>query len=87
MSVSIIRFPSARRGGEGVRIGTVRRPPRGIRKSQWAKRDYFDVWYPLLAPSARLMRATRAAFARADPGCISAPIAKSELLRRLLLRR
>ena len=64
MSISIIQLGSPRRRGEGVRLGTVRRPPRGVRKKQWAKRDYFDVWFPVLAPSIRLMRATRGAFAR-----------------------
>jgi uncharacterized protein YeaO (DUF488 family) len=61
MSISIIRLGSPRRSGEGVRIGTVRRPPRGVPKEQWAKRDYYDVWYPVLAPSAKLMSAVRAA--------------------------
>jgi uncharacterized protein YeaO (DUF488 family) len=64
MSISIIRLGSPRRAGEGLRLGTVRRPPRGVAKQHWARRDYFDVWYPLLAPSAALMRATRAARAR-----------------------
>jgi uncharacterized protein YeaO (DUF488 family) len=64
MSISIVRLGSPRRAGEGVRVGTVRRPPRGVAKKQWARRDYFDVWYPLLAPSAALMGATRAARAR-----------------------
>src|SRR5579862_1880149 len=64
MSISVIQLGSPRRAGEGLRIGTVRRPPRGVAKQQWARRDYFDVWYPLLAPSAALMRATRAARAR-----------------------
>jgi uncharacterized protein YeaO (DUF488 family) len=41
--------------GEGLRIGTVRRPPRGVRKEHYASRDYFDVWLPELAPSAALV--------------------------------
>jgi uncharacterized protein YeaO (DUF488 family) len=58
MPVRIIRLGSARHRGEGLRIGTVQRPPRGIRKSQYAKQDWFDVWLPNLAPSASLMRKT-----------------------------
>jgi uncharacterized protein YeaO (DUF488 family) len=41
--------------GEGLRLGTVRRPPRGVRKEDYAKRDYYDVWVPELAPSADLV--------------------------------
>ena len=66
MSITIVQLGSARRRGEGVRIGTVRRPPRGVPRKLWARHDYFDVWYPALAPSANLMRATQAAFARRD---------------------
>ena len=58
MSIRIIQLGSARRRGEGLRIGTVRRPPRGVPKSEYAKRDWFDIWLPNLAPSAALMRAT-----------------------------
>jgi uncharacterized protein YeaO (DUF488 family) len=57
MSIRIIQLGSARRRGEGLRIGTVRRPPRGVPKSEYAKRDWFDVWLPNLAPSAALVRA------------------------------
>jgi uncharacterized protein YeaO (DUF488 family) len=66
MSVTIVQLGSPRRRGEGLRIGTVRRPPRGVPKKKFAKWNFFDVWYPVLAPSAKLMRATRAAFARGD---------------------
>ena len=41
--------------GEGIRLGTVRRPPRGVRKTDFARRDYYDVWLPELAPSAELL--------------------------------
>jgi uncharacterized protein YeaO (DUF488 family) len=58
MPVRIIRLGSPRRRGEGLRIGTVRRPPRGVRKAQYARRNWFDVWLPNLAPSASLMRET-----------------------------
>jgi uncharacterized protein YeaO (DUF488 family) len=56
MSVSIVRLGSARRRGEGVRFGTVRRPPRGVPKSAYARQNWYDVWLPNLAPSAALMR-------------------------------
>ena len=58
MPIRIIQLGSPRQRGEGLRIGTVRRPPRGVRKSQYAQQDWFDVWLPNLAPSASLMRAT-----------------------------
>jgi uncharacterized protein YeaO (DUF488 family) len=58
MAVRIVQLGSARRRGEGLRIGTVRRPPRGVRKSQYARQNWYDVWLPNLAPSAALMRAT-----------------------------
>jgi uncharacterized protein YeaO (DUF488 family) len=56
MPVRIIQLGSARRRGEGLRLGTVRRPPRGVRKTQYARQDWFDVWLPNLSPSAALMR-------------------------------
>jgi uncharacterized protein YeaO (DUF488 family) len=56
MAVRIIRLGTARQPGEGLRIGTVRRPPRGVPKSQYAKQDWFDVWLPNLSPSAALVR-------------------------------
>jgi uncharacterized protein YeaO (DUF488 family) len=49
--VRIVRLGSPRTRGEGTRIGTVRRPPRGVPKAEFAARDYYDVWYPELAPS------------------------------------
>jgi uncharacterized protein YeaO (DUF488 family) len=61
MSISIVRLGSARARGEGVRLGTVRRPPRGVPKRDFAKRDFYDVWLPALSPSAPLVaRAQRA---------------------------
>ena len=51
MVVRVVRLGSARSKGEGIRIGTVRRPPRGVPKSEFAKRDWYDVWFPTLAPS------------------------------------
>jgi len=54
MSIRIVRLGSPRAAGEGPRLGTVRRPPRGVKKTEYAKRDFFDVWLPELAPSAAL---------------------------------
>src|SRR5688500_836626 len=59
MSVRIVRLGAPRLPDEGVRIGTVRRPPRGVRKSDFAKRDFFDVWLPELAPSPKLFASAR----------------------------
>jgi uncharacterized protein YeaO (DUF488 family) len=55
MAISIVRLGTARSPGEGPRLGTVRRPPRGVRKEDYAKRDFFDVWLPELAPSAAIV--------------------------------
>lgn len=55
MSVRVVRVGTPRDPDEGLRIGTVRRPPRGVRKEDYAARDYFDVWLPELAPSAPLV--------------------------------
>ena len=66
MAVRIVQLGSARAAGEGVRIGTVRRPPRGVPRSEFAARDYYDVWLPNLAPSAPLMTAGRVAATEAE---------------------
>jgi uncharacterized protein YeaO (DUF488 family) len=55
MSVRVVRLGTPRDPNEGLRIGTVRRPPRSVRKADYAARDYFDVWLPELAPSAPLV--------------------------------
>jgi uncharacterized protein YeaO (DUF488 family) len=55
MPVRIVRLGTPRAAGEGPRIGTVRRPPRGVPKAEFASRDYYDVWYPLLSPTPELM--------------------------------
>jgi uncharacterized protein YeaO (DUF488 family) len=55
MAVRIVRLGTSRHRDEGLRIGTVRRPPRGVRKSEYAVRDFFDVWLPELAPSEPLL--------------------------------
>ena len=56
MSVRIVRLGSPRMKGEGTRIGTVRRPPRGVPKSEFGSRDWYDVWFPTLAPSLATMK-------------------------------
>ena len=55
MSISIVRLGTPRKRGEGLRLGTVRRPPRGVPKSDFARLDYYDVWFPNLSPSAELV--------------------------------
>ena len=61
MSVRIVRLGSPRSEGEGTRIGTVRRPPRGVPKAQFASGDWYDVWFPTLAPSVDTMKLGQAA--------------------------
>jgi uncharacterized protein YeaO (DUF488 family) len=56
MSVSVVRLGSPRSLGEGTRIGTVRRPPRGVPKSEFATQNWYDVWFPNLAPSVETMK-------------------------------
>lgn len=55
MPIRVVRLGSPRAPGEGVRLGTVRRPPRGVPKSEFGRRDYYDVWLPELATSAALL--------------------------------
>ena len=55
MAIRIVRLGTPRASKEGLRIGTVRRPPRDVRKADYARRNYFDVWLPELAPSAPLV--------------------------------
>ena len=56
MAIRIVQLGSPRHKNEGVRIGTVRRPPRGVRKEDYARLDFYDTWLPQLAPSAELVR-------------------------------
>jgi uncharacterized protein YeaO (DUF488 family) len=56
MVVRIVRLGTERVRGEGIRIGTVRRPPRGVPKTQYASQNWYDVWFPNLAPSAELVK-------------------------------
>jgi uncharacterized protein YeaO (DUF488 family) len=55
MAIRIVWLGTPRAPGEGVRLGTVRRPPRGVRKEEYASRNYFDLWLPELAPSSTLV--------------------------------
>ena len=61
MSIRIVRLGTPRAQGEGLRLGTVRRPPRGVPKADFARRDFYDTWLPNLAPSAALMAQGQAA--------------------------
>ena len=56
MALRVVRLGTPRAPDEGVRIGTVRRPPRGVAKSQFATQDWYDVWFPSLAPSAATLK-------------------------------
>lgn len=61
MAIRVVRLGSERAAGEGTRIGTVRRPPRGVPKSEFASGNWYDVWYPNLAPSVETMKLGQAA--------------------------
>ena len=61
MVVRVVRLGSQRVEGEGTRIGTVRRPPRGVPKTAFASQNWYDVWFPNLAPSVETMKAGQAA--------------------------
>ena len=81
MTIRIVRLGTPRTRGEGLRVGTVRRPPRGVPKSRYASQNWYDVWCPELAPSARLVTKAQAArterewaaFARAYRTELAAP--------------
>jgi uncharacterized protein YeaO (DUF488 family) len=87
MSLRIVRLGTPRHPDEGLRIGTVRRPPRGVPKSEFASGDWYDLWFPNLAPSAELVKTGRgvgterewAAFARAFRAEMAAPERSREL--------
>ena len=66
MALRIVRLGSARAADEGTRIGTVRRPPRGVPKEQFAAQNWYDVWFPTLAPSQELMQQGQAASTPAE---------------------
>lgn len=61
MAIRVVKLGSARGAAEGTRIGTVRRPPRGVPKAEFASRDWYDVWFPNLAPSVETMKLGQAA--------------------------
>ncbi|WP_265516525.1 DUF488 domain-containing protein [Nitratireductor luteus] len=87
MSLRIVRLGTPRHPQEGTRIGTVRRPPRGIAKERFAADDWYDVWYPELSPSAELVASAQkaetpaewAAFVRAFKAEMNAPAARRTL--------
>jgi len=87
MSVRIVRLGTPRLLGEGTRIGTVRRPPRGVPKAQFSAQNWYDVWFPNLAPSVATMKlgqaaaspAQWAAFARKYRAEMAAPEARHDL--------
>jgi len=67
MTIRVVRLGTDRAPGEGVRLGTVRRPPRGVKKEDYARLDFYDVWFPELAPSAKLLQSVHA-----EPGMTDA---------------
>lgn len=87
MSLHIVRLGTPRLPHEGIRIGTVRRPPRGVPKSQFATQNWYDVWFPNLAPSVATMKLGLAAdtpsawsaFARRYKAEMAKPAAKHDL--------
>ena len=66
MAVRVVRLGTPRTEGEGTRIGTVRRPPRGVPKAEFASQDWYDVWYPNLSPSVETMKLGQAALTPAQ---------------------
>jgi uncharacterized protein YeaO (DUF488 family) len=61
MAIRVVRLGSKRSEGEGLRIGTVRRPPRGVPKEQFSSQNWYDIWFPNLAPSLETMKFAQAA--------------------------
>lgn len=68
MAIRIVRLGTKRSKGEGTRIGTVRRPPRGVPKSEYASQNWYDVWLPNVAPTPELMKLGRVAESEKDWG-------------------
>lgn len=66
MGIRVVQLGSSRTSDEGLRIGTVRRPPRGVPRTEFASRNYYDVWLPNLAPSAALVARAKSAISGAD---------------------
>lgn len=67
MSIRIVRLGTPRAPDEGLRVGTVRRPPRGVPKTEFASQDWYDVWYPNLAPSVETMKQAQEAQKEESP--------------------
>ena len=66
MALHVVHLGSPRQPGEGLRIGTVRRPPRGVPRSEFATQDWYDVWFPTLSPRAELVKRAHEAKTAAD---------------------
>ncbi len=94
MAIRIVRLGTPRLAGEGLRIGTVRRPPRGVVKGEYASKNYYDVWLPALAPTPGLVNwhwprnppKTGSDQREYDPGHACRPVSPDRLFGRLLLR-
>jgi uncharacterized protein YeaO (DUF488 family) len=95
MSVRIVRLGSPRHSREGIRIGTVRRPPRGVPKEKFSSQNWYDVWFPNLAPSIPTMKlglraetpAQWSAFARRYKAEMAKPEAKHDIALLAVLSR
>jgi uncharacterized protein YeaO (DUF488 family) len=95
MAIHVVRLGSPRTANEGPRLGTVRRPPRGVPKSEFASRNYYDLWFPLLAPSVETVKFAQgaktegqwAAFARKYRAEMKAPDAARTIALLALLSR
>jgi uncharacterized protein YeaO (DUF488 family) len=87
MAIRVVRLGTPRIAGEGLRIGTVRRPPRGVPKTEFAAQDWYDVWFPNLAPGLETMKLAQAAttpaqwaaFARKYRAEMAAPAASHDI--------
>jgi len=87
MAIRVVRLGTPRIAGEGLRIGTVRRPPRGVPRTEFAAQDWYDVWFPNLAPSLETMKLAQAAttpaqwaaFARKYRAEMAAPAASHDI--------
>jgi len=66
MAIRIVRLGSARPANEGLRIGTVRRPPRGVNKDRYAEDNWYDIWYPELSPTPQLMAQAKSSHADSE---------------------
>jgi uncharacterized protein YeaO (DUF488 family) len=66
VAIRIVRLGADRLPGEGLRLGTVRRPPRGVRKEEYASKNFYDIWLPQLAPSPALVKRALAARSERD---------------------